>query len=276
MQALDLRLVKLSIEVNGVTKTYQDLMITANGMKYANALQNECEVTIANLDRATQDYILTQTSPYTFNRTPKTVTIEAGRQSYGTTVIYVGNIVLSTLSQPPDQIITLKCLTGNFLKGSIISRNQSGLVPISVLSTAIAQDLNTSLNFQAPDKNIANYSFNGAALKQVDVLNGMGGINAFIDDNTLIVKGAGAPIRINGSERILSSSTGLIGIPEFTQQGIKVKFFIDNKTRLGSSLRIQSKEYPAANGVYIIYKLGFQIANRDTPFYYIAECARIQ
>ena len=55
---------------------------------------------------------------------------------------------------------------------------------------------------------------------------------------------------------------------------LKVKFLLDNQTTLGSSLEIQSQQYPAANGTYVIYKLGFQIANRDTPFYYIAEAAR--
>lgn len=100
----------------------------------------------------------------------------------------------------------------------------------------------------------------------------MGGINVFIDDNTLVVKDAYVPL--TNTLRILSAETGMIGIPEFTEQGIKVKFLLDNRTTLGGSLRIDSKQYPAANGDYVIYKLGFQIATRDTPFYYIAEAAR--
>ncbi len=53
------------------------------GTKYGNSLQNECVVTIDNLDKQTQDYLLTETSPYNKNRTPKTVTVRAGRESYG-------------------------------------------------------------------------------------------------------------------------------------------------------------------------------------------------
>lgn len=272
MQELDPRIVKVSIEVNGRIKTYDGLAIVANGTKYANALQNECEVTISNLDKTTQDYILTETSPYTLNRTPKTVTVEAGRKSYGTAVIYRGNIVSSIVSQPPDIGVTLKCLTGNFLKGNIVTRNQPGQATLRQISSQIAQDTNTVLNFQATDKNIANYSFAGAALKQVDVLGASGGLNVFIDDSTLVVKNAFVPL--NNTLRILSADTGMIGIPEFTEQGIKVKFLLDNRTTLGGSLRIISQQYPAANGDYVIYKLGFQIANRDTPFYYIAEAAR--
>ncbi len=68
----------------------------------------------------------------------------------------------------------------------------------------------------------------------------------------------------------------MIGIPEFTEQGIKVKFLLDNRTTLGGGIQIESKIYPATNGNYVIYKLGFEITNRDKPFYWIAEATRRQ
>ena len=50
MNELDPRIITVTIEVNGQTKTYSSpLAITANGTKYGNALQNECVVTIDNL-----------------------------------------------------------------------------------------------------------------------------------------------------------------------------------------------------------------------------------
>jgi hypothetical protein len=105
-------------------------------------------------------------------------------------------------------------------------------------------------------------------------LNSIGGINAFQDDGVLVVKDAGVPLR--NTLKIVSSSTGMIGIPEFTEQGIRVKFLLDNTVLIGSLIRIQSNIYSAANGEYIIYKLSFEIATRDTPFYYIAEAQRIR
>lgn len=272
MAELDPRIVKLSIEVNGGVKTYEGLAITANGTKYANANQNECEITIYNLDRTTQDYILTETSPYNLNRTPKIATIEAGRKSYGTAIIFSGNIVTSRPSQPPDIGVTLKCLTGNFYKGQIISRSFPGSIPLSVIAKQVAADINMTLVFQTQDKNIANYTYTGAALKQIDQLGAVGGINAFADNAALIVKTIGLPL--SNSTRILNLDTGMIGIPEITEHGVKVKFLLDNRTSLGSGMQIQSQIYPAANGLYVIYKLGFQITNRDIPFYWIAEGLR--
>ena len=272
---LDPRIIKVTIDVNGRTKTYASpFFITATGTKYANALQNECEVVIANLDRDTQDYILTETTPYNLNRTPKTITVEAGRVSYGTALVYRGTLVTSFVTQPPDVGVTLKCLTGNFIKGNILTRNQPGSATLSQIASQIAQDTGTILNFQATDKNVANYNFSGPAINQVQLLNTMGGINAFVNDDPLCVKNGFVTLR--GPFKVVSAETGMIGIPEFTEQGIKVKFLLDNKTTLGGGLRVISKQYPAANGDYVIYKLGFQISTRDTPFYYIAEAARIR
>lgn len=272
MPQLDPRIVTIDLEVNGQIKTYKDLAITASGMKYANALQNECQVTITNLDRQTQDYILSETSPFNLNRTPKTITVNAGRQSYGTSKIYVGNIVSSNPTQPPDISVVIKCLTGNFQKGNILARAQPSQVSLYQASLQLAQELRTTLTFQAQDKLLSNFSYSGSVLKQVQHLGFTGGVNVFIDNDVLVVKDSG--ISRDGSFRMVSAKTGMIGIPELTEQGIKVKFFLDNITKLGGAIQVESDQYPAANGTYVTYKLGFEIANRDTPFYWIAEGAR--
>jgi hypothetical protein len=66
----------------------------------------------------------------------------------------------------------------------------------------------------------------------------------------------------------------MIGMPQLDVQGITVKFLLDSDPVLGGAVEIQSKLYPACNGVYAIYKLDFEIANRDTPFYWIAKASR--
>lgn len=275
MQALDPRIVQVSIQVNGQTKIYGgDLWISAVGTKYGNVLQNDAEITIQNLDKVTQDYILTETTPYNLNATPKTVSLFAGRKSYGTALIYLGTVVSSRVTQPPDIGIVLKCLTGNFFKGNLVTRNQPGGATLSQITQGVANDLGLLLRFQATDKTITNFNFAGSNLNQVDALSQLGTFNVYVDNNTLVVKNAGDPLL--GSTRVISADNGMIGIPEFTEQGIKVKFLLDNITQVGSGIQIISKVYPAANGIYVIYKLGFQISSREQPFYYIAEASRIQ
>lgn len=279
VSTIDPRIVSLSITVNGRTKIYtasgsNPFNISATGTKYANALQNESQITISNLDKATQDYILSETTPFNLSTTPKTAVLSAGRDSYGTAKIYTGNIVSSSVTQPPDIGIVLKTLTGNFLKSKVITNSQPASATLQAIGGQVAQQLNLAFQFEATNKNISNYNFAGSSLKQVQLLNSMGNINAFIDDNTLIMKNAFIPL--NGTTRILNIDSGMIGIPEFTEQGLRVTFLLDNKTVIGGGLDIKSQVYPAINGLYVIYKLGFNITSRDVPFYYIAEAARIK
>lgn len=274
MSSLDLRVIKISFDLGeGYTKTYESPFdITVIGTKYANQLQNECQVTIDNLDKTTQDYLLTATSPYNLNYSPKYIKVEAGRESYGTQVIFEGNIILSSVSQPPDIRMTLKCLTGNYAKGNILSRMQGGLVPLSVISKQIAQDLGVVLQFEATDKNIPNYQYAGSSTSPISLLNSYSGINGFVDNGILVIKDGFVPIKNTLTE--VNENTGMVGIPSFTEQGLRVTYLINKETRIGGRLKLDSVQYPAVNGNYVIYKLGFQLATRDVPFYYIAECAR--
>jgi hypothetical protein len=266
---LDKRVVRVGIEVNGQIKTYEGLNIIASGTKYANENQNDCTVEISNLDKNTLNYILTETSPFNNNRTPKKIFVDAGRESIGVTRVYSGDIVASSPTQPPDITLKLKCLTGNYAKGKLVSTSQSSKALLSQISKNAAQSLGVGLNFSATDKEVTNYAYSGAALKQVDDLNSLGNLDAYIDDDTLFVKDANLPLP--GKITVLNAKSGMVGIPEVTERGIKVVFLLDAQTKLGGILRIESKLYTALNGDYVIYKLGFNITSRDRPFYWIAE-----
>lgn len=269
---LDPRLLRIGIEIGGQLKLYEGLAMTASGTKYANASQNECEVKITNLDQATRDYLLTETSPFNKNKKRKILTVEAGRVSTGYSLVFMGDITSGVGAQPPDITLTLKAATGDYAKGDIIATSQPGTAPMRNIASQIAQDLGLALVFEAIPKNIANYSFTGSKVKQVEHLGAMGRVNAFIDDATLVVKDFNAALEKRTRE--LNLDTGMIGVPEFTEQGIKVKMLFDNQTVLGGGVNVKSKLNPAADGIYSVYKLGFELASRDTPFYYIAECTR--
>lgn len=277
MQELDPRIVKISIEVDGRFKVYEGsdtgFAIVATGTKYVNANQNDAEIKIFNLAKDTRNYILTETTPFNENHTPKKIYVDAGRKSYGYTRVYSGNIITSSPDEPPDIPIIMKCLTSNYEKGNIVSRNNNQLSKLSQISKQVADDLSVSLDFQATDKQISNYSYTGGSLKQVDALNDMGTIDAYVDNDVLIVKDANVPL--SNKVTIVSAETGMIGIPETTEQGIKVKFLFDGQTQLGGTLRLNSQIYPALNGDYVIYKLSFDITTRDVPFYWLAEALKI-
>jgi hypothetical protein len=304
MTGLDDRLVRVSIEIRGKLKVYDGLAMTAKGTKYANALQNTCEVAIANLDSDTRNYLLTECSPFNKDNKPKKMIVEVGRKSYGFFTLFEGSFAYCTLGQSctakPDDSekkgneqkeggdsgdvsvsggdagqdiwVSFNALTLDDKKGKLVSKTGLPMQSLSELAKGVAADLGVALDFSATDKNISNYSFSGASLKQVDKLGDAGAVSVFVDDGKLIVKDINLPLpRV---KRVLNLDSGMIGKPEFTEQGCKVKFLIDPTTKLGGALEVISKTIPAANGTYIIYKLSFDVASRDTPFYYLAEAKR--
>lgn len=272
MNVIDDRIVTVGFEVNGVLKTYTDLNIKAVGTKYADPTQNDIEISISNLDNATVNYLLTATSPFNQNATPKLVTVSAGRVSTGTSLVFIGNITAVVPSQPPDVTLKIKALTDNYIKGNVIARSQPPVTNLSTVAKQIASDTGLSLNFQAVDKQLTNYTFTGGALDQLTNLQDAANVNVYSDNGQLIVKDYNVPLM--NKVRILNLDTGMIGIPEITEQGVKVKFLLDNQTTLGGSLQLTSKLYPTINGTYTIFKLGFDICSRQVPFYWIAECTR--
>lgn len=272
MQEIDPRIMRVGIEIGGQLKTFEDLWMSASGAKYANALQNEAEVRVANLSRADREYILTETSPFNQNRQRKRIVVDAGRLSTGYTRIFAGDIISATVTQPPDIILSIKAKTNQYDKGNIVAHTQAAQVPLSRIAKRVAEDLALQLVFEALDKNIANYSFTGAALKQVEQLGKAGNVNAFVDDETLFVKNRGAELA--GVTNILSEDSGMVGIPELTEHGVRVRYMLDPTSRIGGRLTVQSRLNPSANGEFVIYKLNFDISNRDTPWYYTAESQR--
>lgn len=269
---IDDRIVTIGIEINGELKTYTNLEIKATGTLYGDPTQDECEVQIANLDNTTLNYLLTQTSPFNSDLKPKLITISAGRVSTGTSLIYQGDITAVVPTQPPDIFAKIKALTGNYLKGNIISTSQPPIVALSTLSQKIAQDNNLKLNFQALDRQLTNYNFTGGSLQQFQKLQDLGGLNVYANNSTLVVKDYNKPLK--NVVKIVNENTGMIGIPETTEQGLKVKMLLDNTTVLGGAIQLDSVLYPTLNGMYTIYKLGFDITSRDIPFYWIAEVTR--
>lgn len=271
--AIEQRIVRLSVEIDGKFSVFEGFDIKARGHKTTNAQENTCDVTISNLNRHDRDYILTQTSPFIGNRrSPKRMIVEAGRKSTGLVKLFVGDITTSQISQPPDIGLTLRFQTGAHKKGVIIGKSGLPSQSLSSLAGGVASDLGLGLTFEADDVQIANHSYSGSALEQVGALADAGGVDAYVDDTVLVVKKKGQPLK--NRVRILNKDTGMIGVPEFTERGLKVKMLIDAATTLGGAIDVTSALNPATNGQYTVFALDFDVATREQPFYFIAEAGR--
>ena len=152
----DPRRIRIGIEVSGQINWYEldqasgrSLNIKATGTKFANPLQNECTVTISGLSTRTRDYLLTETSPFNSNRTPKRLIVEAGRMSTGVFRLFVGDINSAEPSSPPDVNVILKAKTQSAQAGNIVAVSGAASARLSAVSQRVAQEIDLGLDFQA-------------------------------------------------------------------------------------------------------------------------------
>lgn len=271
--AFDNRLVNVSIKLQDGAQNFSGLAIYASGRMYNTSLQNECECRIYNLSETERNNILTQASPLKRGQNPPVeFVVNAGRESYGTFILFQGNVISTEITQPPDIAVILRASTLSSAALLIAGMNQSSIATLSTISQSIASSLGVGLDFQATDKQIDNYSFSGALIKQVEKLNQMGGIKAYIDStsNTLVVQDADKARE--GEPLLISANTGMVGIPQVTDFGVVVKIMLIPGIKLGCKVIIDSLINPAANGLYYIQQINFEVANRDNPFWYTLSC----
>jgi len=248
------------------------LDIKAHGMQYVNAIQDECSLVISNLKRETRDTLATQLTQWTYDQERKSVQVYAGRVSTGVSLLYTGDIIRCVASQPPNIDLHIKSKTAQFWKYSLLKQAMAIDSNLSQIAQQSADSMGLTLQFEATDATIMNYCYTGSAIKQIDKLNAIGGIDAFVDGNTLVVKNKN--VARSGTVPIISAQTGMIGIPEMTEYGVRIRTLLSNACKIGGKFQLISTSNPLLNDNYLIYQMGFEIASRDTPFYTILEAAR--
>ena len=159
MTTVDQRILRVGVEVDGQILWYEGLRITAKGSRAVTDTQNTVNAEISNLSRDVRNYLLTETSPFNANRTPKRLYVEAGRVSTGVAQVFVGDIVSASPTQPPDIGLKLKAQTGAFKKGALVARSGQAKDKLSVIAQQVADDLENDLIFEADDRFIANWTF---------------------------------------------------------------------------------------------------------------------
>lgn len=266
----DDRELRIGIEINGEMRFYHGAACTVNIVKSADSTQNACTVSLDNLLPETVDYLVTETSPWNPSQQPKLIGVMAGRQSTGVENIYTGDVISAVPSLPPERRLTLQALTQNGAKYKWTSQSSPKTIQLSALSQRVADDYSLRLRFEAKDKTIVNYLYNGSAAQQIKKLEQVGDVDCFIDDDELIVKDAGQGMR--GEVRVISASSGMTGAPTLNDKGVNVTLMFDPTIRLGQQIEIRSEVNKAANGQYVIYKWEAKLSTHDKDWYLTLSC----
>lgn len=270
--AFNPRIVRVTIDIDGTIQEYTNVRIDATGTKFRSAQNSVCEIKIFNLTLENQQYIITKARPWQVkNLTPINVTLEVGRESYGTFTLFQGACYAAGITQPPDIGIVLQSMTGNFL--TAISTQVDW--PATSTLGDIAQNLATQAGWtlqtssQNLSRQIVNYIPTISPLKQLQRLNEMG-IVAHVDNNILKIVDPEQVSNVPGT--FIDNLNYLVGVPQATDKGCQIKMMIGQGIEVGGNIEIKSSMNPSVNGNYYINTLQFEVSNREQPFFYNLEC----
>ncbi len=279
------RVLRVSVQIGNDFKVFTDQKMTVKGIKTTTPRADTCEITIAGLSRTT----LNTLTDYLYDSTTTLqARVEIGREGGKLSELYLGDVhnnnsevaVGESAATFNDNSITLFCGTGAAKKQSLKSISLPKKTSLKDIAAEVAGGLGSLLDFSATDSKEDGFVHNGDAFGAIDKIAKKPEIEAYLDGNTLVVKNKRVPLA--GRLIVLNKDSGMIGVPKRLksekpkQAKIQVQWLVDEIPSVGWGLQIQSERVQSANGVWIISKLQFDLANRDKPWYFTAEAIRYE
>ncbi len=274
---LDRRVCFIEVECNDngnrQLKRLEGLAIKGKVSRKMGSTLSEASVSVANLARSDIEYLTTFTSPYIKPKVKKKINIYAGYEKKGWGRIFSGDIENALPSDMPDTWLNIKAKSLFYQNRVPLSY---GLTNTTTKDTAesIANNLGLAFDWQATStKTIDVFNFTGSYAELIKKFNKLDDVTMY-EDNGVIKVVDKIQKRPDKTAKLVSKDTGMIGIPEPDEYGIKIKFLIDASVFLGDWIQTKSVKLPSTDGYYQIYALDFDFASREQQYYCNASCKR--
>lgn len=279
MTVLNSRIVRVGIQIEQDFQLFEGLDIRCTGQHFAAAESSACKIQISNLTRDQKNFILTRASPLGLSksrRSPVLVTLDVGRagvNGFEPFRLFQGYCWASGVTMPPDIGIILESTTNNAQASTLQPFDYGQAASLRSIATFISLYYGLNLNFTATDKMIANFHYTGGLQDALNKLRLCGLIRVQLTGLLLKVYDIG---KYAGKVPpfTLSTSTGMVSIPEVTENGVKVSMLIRPEPQIGGPITIQSQVNPAVNNIPLyISTMNFHVTSRDDPFWYELYCS---
>ncbi|CAH7182946.1 conserved hypothetical protein [Vibrio chagasii] len=273
--SIDQRIIELGIEVEGKITWYKDLYIEAKGSKHRNINDTQCVITVYNLPANTRNYILDNAFAPGVGK-DISIQLKVGRESYGASLMFSGEVDQATQSGLPDIALMLRCHASYRANKNTITISGGEVEPLTSIAKKAADALGVALNFGIDDKNIASFSYAG---KDSGLLNALQSLipsdsKVVVDGGTLFFTKSDS---IAQGFEVADISVGYSGLIEATgaASGVKIKSLYSPSVQLMGGVNLLTSKNPNLNGRYALHTLTFDVSNSGTPFYLNMEGVKL-
>ena len=187
--------------------------------------------------------------------------IFAGDEIAGMSQIFAGTIVnaAADFNSQPETKFKIEARIG--LWGSVKAQGQNvvaGTQPVSSFISQQAGVANLQFENQGVSSTIKDAVFTGSPIEQARQAAAQVGAELVIDDEKMILIPNGSSVK-GGTVPVVSATTGLLGYPVMTQNGIDFKAIFDPNFKFAGLVQIQSL-VPKVSGQWRIIKLSHNLA----------------
>ena len=271
---MDKRICYVQIQTPSGDKEIHNISMHGRVVRKMSETGSDAEVSIANLSREDVEYLTTYTSPYVDQSKKKRINIFAGYESTGVGMIFSGDIYSALPDGLPDTWLNIKAKTEYYNQQNIITFTQPR-TNTKTLATNIAEQLGISLVWRSKSqKVIDSFNYTGSKAQLLYRLNQADNFYAYIDNNTLYVVDkddqppqTSSTTKEDGTIKLINKNSGLIGIPEPDEYGVKIKILLDPAVALGDWFKLESERLPIVNGFYQVYEMTYDFATREAQYY---------
>lgn len=251
-------------------KRLDGLAIKGKVSRKTGSTQSEANISIANLTKSDIEYLTTYTTPYIKPKIKKVINIYAGYSQTSWGRIFSGDIINAIPAGMPDIWLNIKAQSLYYAHRIPLTYGVSN-ISTQELAQGISSQLGLAFQWQATSKKTVDvFNFAGSKTELIKEFNKLDDITMY-EDNGIIKVVDKIAKRPEKSAKVISKDTGMIGIPEPDEFGIKVKCLLDSSLYCGDWIYVKSVRFPAINGYYQIYELVYDFANRESQFYCIIK-----
>lgn len=197
------------------------------------------------------------------------VQVYAGDERDGLSLAFSGDITQASadFNAAPDVTFTMEAMTGWF--GALTPQGPSavrGAQPAADFIAMQARKLGLTFQNDGVTASLRNAVFSGSPVAQARAAARQIGAELIIEDDVMLLSPAGGAGEQAGGGRgnavLLNKTTGLLGYPAMSNEGIEIKALYNPAFRLGGLVKVESI-VPKASGTWRIIKLTHDLAAFD-------------
>lgn len=270
----------------GVDKMLKGLNIRFRVTTYTNnGMASDSRIEVYNLNRKDLGYL--STIARTYLQKNYLFRLYAGYEGEEK-LLFSGRAIQAIPTSYPDVILEMNGMSGLEWWGEKMETSKSDTTVMDLIDTA-AQKMGYQVNVddklrknnELLNKSIENYSFTGSPMDMLqECQNMMGGVSSdpqtvFISVNNDQINIWSPSVESKNKKLLISKDTGMIGLPQPTETGCKVKILMNTGISTGDVVEVKSERIDVLNGDYYVIGITHEGETRGKSWYSTLTCALV-